>query len=299
MGRCPGCRGSVPIEPYEKVSDRKPAATATQAPVVAREPSVASPRIGGSFSAAGSSFDLESGGIGLQPRQDGETYAVTPPEGDDADYGLLPGETPSSAPIAYPSRDYSAPPKKSRRQKARELADLKAEGKGYLLKIRLLLLGLGVLMIAFNVWAYGGIEGLISEFRSAMAGAPGADPAKVEEVAGKLRVAMTVECGIYLTLGVGLCVLAVFIGWFPRVATIAALGTYVGAWVLDTILLQTLFGPQALGMVLFSTGTLIKVGIISGLWYGVQVGQAYSEQVIQPAQELAGAEDADDGDDEA
>lgn len=290
-GRCPGCRGSFPIEPYEESSDQATAAKAPPAHAGARESSATSPGMRGTIPAAGSSFDLEPGGLGLQPRQDGETYGVAPPEGDGADYGLMPGEDLAPQPTVNPSRDYSAPPKKSKRQKSRELEDLKAEGSRYLLKIRLLLLGLGVLMIAFNVWAYGGIDGMIAEFRSS---ASGADPAKVEEIAGKLRVAMVVECGIYLALGVGLCVLAVFIGWFPVVATVAALGTYVGAWVLDTILLQTLFGPQALGMVLFSTGTLVKIGIISGLWYGVQVGQAYSEQVLRPARELAAESEAEE-----
>jgi hypothetical protein len=47
-----------------------------------------------------------------------------------------------------------------------------------------------------------------------------------------------------------------------------------------------MFGGFMAGLAVFNFGTVIKFGITSGLWYGVQVGRAYHEQVILPLREL-------------
>jgi hypothetical protein len=181
------------------------------------------------------------------------------------------------------------PPTKSKRAKLREIEDVKREGNWALLTIRLLMLGLGVLMVLWNGYAYSNIEEDVNAIKQAALVNSGArvDPAKVEVVANNLRIAMKVECGIYLTLGFSLCVLAGLIHLAPVVCTWAALGTYVAAWVIDLLVIQSLFGEYGLGFAILNLGTVVKLAITSGLWYGVKVGQAYDEQVIRPSHELS------------
>jgi hypothetical protein len=285
-GRCPTCRGLVPIEADAEV----PALAAAQQPAA---PFERGPDAG---PASGLTTGLGASGADPYGLRGGEGPLVVPAPGEDVAYDLeVVGAAPAAeaAPAVLPRAGAMEPPKKSKKARARELEDLRAEGNRFLLKIRLLLLGLGLLMVAFNVYSYTTIEENISAFKQAVTSNPRVvvDRAKLEEVATNLRTALRVECGMYFLLGLVLCGLAVVIHKAPLLATWAALGTYVGAAVVDIMLIQALFGEIAAGQALFSFGTLVKLGIIGGLWHGVQVGQAYEEQVIRPQRELIAEED--------
>jgi hypothetical protein len=97
---------------------------------------------------------------------------------------------------------------------------------------------------------------------------------------------MKIECALYLTLGAALCVLAVLIHVAPVICTWAALVTYAAAWIIDLLLIEAFFGSFIAGLAVFSLGTVVKIGIISGLWYGVRVGHEYHDQVLKPLREL-------------
>jgi hypothetical protein len=286
-GRCPQCNGAVPIVAPEPVPA---AASVASAPPAAPE----------AVRPAAPAATFRSNGVDVARVQSGEPAPVIPTGDDDAAYDVVPDEQVGPAPVC--PRPIAPVPisGKSRRQKERELEDLRSEGNRYLLTIRLLYLGLGVLMLGFNYYTYTTIEETITEFRSAMTTTPGlkVDPVKVEEIATNLRTALRVECGLYFTLGLIFCGLAVVIHMAPVPTTWAALGTYVGLWVIDILLIEALFGGIAAGQALFSFGTVIKAGIIAGLWYGVQVGQAYDEQVIRPRRALEAEDEEEDGEDD-
>ena len=281
-GRCPSCMGLVPLE----------ADAAAPAGVAAPEPPLAVPQPSatplthgqGAAVAAGPSSDLGAGGA--DPRGSGDAPLVTgQDDGAAYDLELVVTEAPA-VPIRAGAEER---PKKSKRQRERELEDLRVEGNRYLWKIRLLLLGLGLLMLAYNAYVYTTIEEGVAAFKLAVTSNPRVtvDRAKLDAVANALRTALTLECALYFLLGAGMCGLAALIHKAPLLATWAALGTYVGAWVVDVMLIQALFGEVAAGQALFNLGTLVKLGIIGGLWHGVQVGQAYQEQIIGPQRELS------------
>jgi hypothetical protein len=193
---------------------------------------------------------------------------------------------------ALPRAGTIEPPKKSKRAKLREIEEVKREGSAFLLRIRILLIVLGLLMTAFNVYIFMHISEDVAALKSAIRSNPQAhkDLAKAEERLDTFGTAARVECVMYSLLGVGLCITAIFIHIAPVICTWAAIGTYVGAWLLDIALIDAVLGVEYAGRALFSLGTVIKAIVISGLWYGVQVGQAYEEQVLRPLRQLIAEE---------
>ena len=282
-GRCPACKGSVLIE------------APADAPLVT---AVQPPRAGGLGSPAPTIMPGSSSGSSLGSVE--EAYDLAPSDGahgdDGRDFGLSPVD--DDAPLPPPA--VMDPYKKTRRERLQEIEDLRADGNQYLWRIRLLLLGLGALMLVYNIFLATTINSTIELFKQAVNSNRRAfGQINTEQIADLLRTAMTLEVALYIALGVIFCGLALLIHKAPVIATWGALGTYAGAWVLDYILAQVFFGDIIAGQLLFSFGTVIKVGIIGGLWYGVQVGQAYEEQILRPQRELEEADDEDEEDDES
>jgi hypothetical protein len=193
---------------------------------------------------------------------------------------------------AIPRAGTIEPPGKSTKAKIREIQDIKEEGNRYLFRIRLLYFVLGAVIIAYNVYQWVSIDGLVATFKSEMSRLPGVrvDLAKLDQLARNLGWMMRVECVLYFLLGATLCVLAWPIYKAPVVCTFAAAATYTGVWILNLLLVEAVFGDLAAGMAVFNLGTVVKLAIISGLWYCLMVGIAYRDQVIRPIRELLKAE---------
>jgi hypothetical protein len=179
-------------------------------------------------------------------------------------------------------------PKRSKKARLREIEEIRAEGRIHLIKIRVLLLALGLLMVAYNTYMLMHVNEDVEAFKASITSNPKIkiDPAKLEALLGSLRVALRAEGGLYFTLGVAMCGLAAFIHKAPVICTWAALGTYVAAWLIDISIIEAIFGTYAAGLAIFNLGTVVKGFIIAGLWYGTRVGHAYQEQVLQPLREL-------------
>lgn len=277
-GRCPRCKGVVPMVPYEESED-------------------SAVELAGASAIRGAPAS-RSEGSAAQFDTYGEAPLHVAPPVDDQGYGLMEDDQAASdaahqvtapPPIVGPKRlgTFDPPPKKSIEEREAELEDLRAGGRRYLWQTRLTLIGLGVLMIGINYYFLTTIDGMIQEFRTAVANSGRTfDPAKVEEIATGLRRLLLIECWLYLGMGVALCLLSIWISWAPKWATYAAFGIYVGVWVLDLLLIQALFGDIALGQSIFSLQTIMKFSIASGLWYGTRVGTEYDEQVVRPMREL-------------
>jgi hypothetical protein len=206
---------------------------------------------------------------------------------DDPTYDLSPGEAPTAPTVVQ--RDYMGPPRgKTRKARAREIEELKTEGLTYLHRIQLLLWVLGVLMLIYNVAVYKGIEETVANFQAVMLNSTRVrmELTEVERIASNLKIALTSECGVFIALGLAFCGLAFLIEMAPIAVTWGSLATYGAVWILDLILVENFLGSFAAGLAVFNLGTLIKLGIIAGLWYGVRVGHAYDDQIIRPLREL-------------
>jgi hypothetical protein len=220
-----------------------------------------------------------------------------------ADAAPAPGPSSSAASAAAAPGELSAlpalaragtiePPKKTARAKLREIQEIKQEGARFLLRIRVLLVSLGLLMLGYNIYQYVSIDDMVAAFRVAVTTTPNArvDLSKLDQLCRTLGVALRVECVMYMTLGAALCALAIPIHKAPVICTWTALVIYCATWILDLSIVEMVFGEIAVGQMIFSLGTPIKAVIISGLWFGVRVGQAYQDQVIRPMREIVRAE---------
>ena len=274
-GPCPRCGGAVLLEPSDGTS---PAVQANPRPAHAEAASLA-----GSKPVANTAPNAD---LGILPFADGVPATALAP-GEKYPAVVRGTENASSLP-ALPRAGTVEPPKKSARAKLREIADIKREGNRFLLRIRVLLLGLGLLMLAYNAYRFVTIEGTVAAFKVQATSnqSARADRANAERSANTLRMTLRLQSVIYVLLGVALCALAGPIYKAPVICAWAALATFCTTCIFELLSIEAMFGESEVSRVVFSLGTPIKLVIIGGLWYGVLVATAYEDQVFIPMIEL-------------
>lgn len=284
-GRCPRCKGVVPMVPVEEAEIPELELAGASA---IRE----SPTAQGLVERSSPAFDPNhEGQLAMAPPDDDEGYGLSVEDDEPA----IPPARVVAVPVVEPTsvgprrmgKDDEPGHQKSIAERQQEIDDLRAGGRSHLWQTRLVLIGLGLLMVVLNYYFLTTVDETIQGFRSAAAASGrNIDPARVEEIAVGLRRLLLIECGLYLALGIALCVLSIWISWAPKLSTYIALGAYVAVWVFDLLAIQAFFGDLALGQSIFSIQTIVKFSIASGLWYGTRVGTEYEEQVVRPMRQL-------------